>query len=727
MRVWSQPAVAGTFLLTAFLTTLSAGTALAQITEEAYLKAAAPDAGDLFGYAVAVSGDTMVVGAPFEDSAATGVNGDEADDSSADSGAAYVFVRDVASGAWVRQAYLKASNSSLNAQFGHAVAIDGDTLVVGAVSEGSLAINSGAAYVFVRDGNGVWTQQALFKAGRSDSGMAFGGNVAVSGDTVAVGAYSEDGWNGSIEVAGSSGAVYVYTREGDVWTPQAFLKAPTFEANDWFGRGLAIDGDTLVAGAFGDDSAATGVNGSQADNSALNAGAAHVFTRSGTVWTHQAYLKASDTAAGDAFGGRVSVSADTVVVTAYLKNVGAATDAGAAYVFVRDGTGSWSQQAFLQAVDASSNDLFGTAVSVSGDALVVGAIEWGSAGWPGAAYLFTRAGGVWSEIAKLGASNADADDTFGYSAAISAGTLVVGAIEEDGDAVNGPDNDGVSNAGAVYVFDVPVPNPGDTTPPVVTAPADILDFEATGLLSDVPLGNATATDDSGEMLTATALPNASFPLGDTEVTWSATDSSGNTGTDTQLVRVVDTTAPVVTAPGDITANLGDPVDLGTPSVLEAVDVETVANDWPGGIFPLGVTTVTWTAADTSGNAGSDTQLVTVVQAAAPLDLDITAFRATGRVKIGRGQAVSFTFKVKNESSNAVDFGSATLVGTLDGTVVHSQTLTGIGDAPGGSSSTWSFAPYVPDGTPAGVLTWVVTVTDGDPDLDVATATTRLVP
>jgi hypothetical protein len=326
-------------------------------TQQAYLKASNTGANDFFGASVAIAGDTVVVGALFEDSAASGINGNQADNSAVGAGAAYVFVR--TGSAWTHQAYLKASNTGANDVFG-AVAISGNTVVVGAYAEDSAAsgvngdqasngaIDSGAAYVFVRSGS-TWTQQAYLKASNPESGDHFGISVAISGDTVVVGAYGEDGaasgvnGNQASNGAVDSGAAYVFVRSGSTWTHQAYLKASNPGAADFFGGSVAISGDTAVVGAFEEDSAATGVNGDQASNGAIDSGAAYVFVRSGATWTQQAYLKASNSGAGDFFVA-VAISGDTVVVGASLEDSAAsgingnqadnsATNSGAAYVF----------------------------------------------------------------------------------------------------------------------------------------------------------------------------------------------------------------------------------------------------------------------------------------------------------------------------------------------------------------------------------------------------------
>jgi FG-GAP repeat len=304
-------------------------------SQQAYLKASNTGAGDQFGFAVAISGDSLVVGSWFEDSAATGVNGNQADESASTSGAAYVFVRSGAT--WTQQAYLKASNTGTQDSFGEAVGISGETVVVGAQLEDSAATgpngnqadnsasDSGAAYVFVRSGT-AWTQQAYLKASNTQSNDWFGGSVALSGDTLVLGAQQEDssapGVNGNQadNSMPSAGAAYVFMRSGASWSQQAYLKASNPDSQDGFGRKVAISGDTLVVGANLEDSAATGINGNQADNSATGAGAAYAFLRTGATWSQLAYLKASNAETVDGLGRSVAISGDTVAAGAPLED-----------------------------------------------------------------------------------------------------------------------------------------------------------------------------------------------------------------------------------------------------------------------------------------------------------------------------------------------------------------------------------------------------------------------
>lgn len=475
------------------------------VAQQAYLKASNTQANDFFSWSVDISGDTIVVGAPEEDSNATGINGDQANNSAPNAGAAYVFVRNGTT--WTQQAYLKASNTGSNDKFGESVAIEGDTLVVGARLEDSSATgvngnqadngtsDSGAAYVFVRSGT-TWTQQAYLKASNPGLTDEFGYSVAIEADTIVVGAVKEDsnasGINGNqaSNSASESGAAYVFVRSGTTWTQQAYVKASNTGSSDWFGYRVAISGDTFVAGTYRESSDATGINGNQANDNAHWAGAAYVFVRNGTSWSQQAYLKASNAEANDNFGVSVDIFGDTIAVGANGERSNATgvngnqadnsiSSAGAAYIFVRNGT-TWTQQAYLKASNTGP-DWFGRAVGISGDKLIVGAAFESSSATgvngnqaddslsaSGAAYFFVRSGTTWTQHAYLKAASPDVGDLFGITIALSGDTAMVGLYSEDSNAtgVDGNSvNNGAADSGAVYVFDLV----GCTTPAAATS------------------------------------------------------------------------------------------------------------------------------------------------------------------------------------------------------------------------------------------------------------------
>jgi hypothetical protein len=448
------------------------------IAQQAYVKASNPQTLDFFGDSVAVSGDTVVAGAIFEDSTTSGINTVPVDVDDFNSGAAYVFVR--SGSTWTQQAYLKASNTDRLDAFGSSVAVSGDTVVVGALSEDSSATSingnqndnsasaAGAAYVFVRSGS-TWTQQAYLKASNAAAFDAFGCSVAISGDKVVVGARGKDG-----NSASDIGAAYVFVRNGTDWDEQDTLSASNSGASDQFGSSVAISGDTVVVGAAGEDS--SGPEGQLFDG-AENAGAAYVFERRIRSWLQQAYLKASNTGAGDRFGESVAISGDTIVVGAPEEDSSAngvngnqldnlTVNSGAAYVFLRTGT-TWSQQAYVKASNTGASDRFGDSVAISGDTLLVGApFEDSSANGingnqadnsvdaAGAAYVFVRNATSWSQQAYVKASKTGGY-SFGLTVALSGNTAVVGARSESSSAtgVNGNQNDNSAPAsGAAYIF-----------------------------------------------------------------------------------------------------------------------------------------------------------------------------------------------------------------------------------------------------------------------------------
>jgi len=309
--------------------------------------------------------------------------------------------------------------------------------------------------------SGGLAQQAYGKASNTGAGDSFGHSVALSADgsTLAVGAFHEasSGVSQANNAAMYAGAVYVFTRSGQAWSQQAYVKASNAEADDLFGDSVALsaDGDTLAIGASSEDSLRT-----PDDNAAPAAGAAYVFIRSGTTWTQDAYLKASNAGPEDNFGRSIALSADgtTLAVGANGEDSGgnpgddSAQDAGAAYVFTRTGA-SWNQQAYIKPSSAIAFDQFGTSVALSADGSIL-AVGASSEASPvtnvGKAYVFTRTDTTWSERFKLLSRSSEASGAFGNSVALSGdgATLAVGASREDSTTVAAMP----TAAGAVYVF-----------------------------------------------------------------------------------------------------------------------------------------------------------------------------------------------------------------------------------------------------------------------------------
>jgi hypothetical protein len=356
----------------AYIFTRSAGA----WSQQAFLTASNAEANDSFGSALALArdGNTLAVGAPFESSALTGVTPGSIDEPTAGNdalfaGAVYVYARSGA--AWSQQAYVKASNTESADLFGNSLALsgDGNTLAVGAPLEdsnltgvtpgpvneftsGNLAMDAGAVYVYTRTA-GTWAMQVYVKASNAGAGDNFGTSVALSGDgsTLAVGAPLEASSSTGINstpnrASGSAGAVYVFDRLLDTWSQQAYVKASNTGVGDRFGTSVALsgDGNALAVGAPFEDGSAIGIGGASDDFSA-DPGAAYFYTRTGSAWSEQSYVKSSNTGDGDNFGTSVALSDDgnTLAVGAPLEDGSStgidgavndnATNAGAMYLY----------------------------------------------------------------------------------------------------------------------------------------------------------------------------------------------------------------------------------------------------------------------------------------------------------------------------------------------------------------------------------------------------------
>ena len=381
----------------------------------------------LFGQSVSLSadGNTVVVGAPNEGGANSGINNFPSDQSGYQafgSGAAYVFT--FSAGVWSQQAYIKASNAQLGDIFGTFVSLsgDGNTIAVGAINEDSSATgingsqlndisnreNTGAVYVFSVVG-GSWAQHSYIKASNTGAGDQFGhsGSLSNDGRTLAVGANREDGSSIGIngadnDTASTAGATYVFRFNGIAWNQEAYIKPLNTGADDQFGQSVSLsgNGNMLAVGAFHEDGSSTGVNGLD-NNSASDSGATYVFRFMGGAWTQQAYIKAANPDMGDDFGHSVSLSEDgTVLAVGAADEDGSASgvggnytndvsfmNSGATYVFELS-NGTWAQRGYVKASDPSSGNVFGRSVSLSNDG---GTLAVGASGvntQSGAVYLY---------------------------------------------------------------------------------------------------------------------------------------------------------------------------------------------------------------------------------------------------------------------------------------------------------------------------------------------------
>ena len=389
-------------------------------------------AGDQFGTGVAISsdGNYVIVGAPLEDGTST------------DMGAAYVYVR--SGSTWTQQAKLVSSDLQETDYFGHSVSInsDGTYAIVGAYGEDTGASLAGAAYIFTRSGS-TWTQQQKIQASDKQASDLFGVTVSISGDGnyAIAGAYVED-TGGS-----SAGSAYVFERSGSTWTQQQKIQASDAGFNKYFGYSVSLNSDGTYAAIS-----------SPRDNNDYT-GSAYIFTRSGSTWTQQQKIQASDASSGWRLGYSIAISGDgAYVIVGSHYHDGVSYGLGAAYVFERSGS-TWTQQSMLigEDSDRTAGDMLGWSVSINSDGTfaVVGAPrdrdnDVTPISNAGAVYVFERSGSTWTQRVKIQSSEIQAEDEYGSDVAISGDGkyAVVGAKFEDGGS-----GDPLQNAGAAYIYE----------------------------------------------------------------------------------------------------------------------------------------------------------------------------------------------------------------------------------------------------------------------------------
>jgi cysteine-rich repeat protein len=322
------------------------------------------------------------------------------------------------SGSIFQHAKLTDFNGIDNDYFGDSVAIDGDYIVIGVQNDDDRGINSGSVYIFKRDGN-VWSQQQKIIANDGAYEDNFGGSVSIQGDHIVVGAYGDNN---------NTGSAYIFKRDGNVWSQQQKIIANDKAVNDYFGLSVSIQGDHIVVGAYGDNN---------------NTGSAYIFKRDGSVWSQQQKIVANDGVISDRFATAVDIDGDYVLVGSYFSDVNGNSYSGSAYIFKRDGN-VWSQQQKIIANDGGVHDYFGSTLAINGDYVVIGLKKDDDNGSnSGSAYIFKRDGNVWSQQQKIVASDGEAYDHFGDSVNIDGDYIVVGA---SGDDENG------SNSGSAYIF-----------------------------------------------------------------------------------------------------------------------------------------------------------------------------------------------------------------------------------------------------------------------------------
>jgi hypothetical protein len=392
-----------------FVLTLS----LMQATNAAYIeqKLTASDAAadDFFGNAVSVSGNVMVVGSLYDDDGGT------------DSGSAYVYRHNGSN--WVEEQKLTASDAAADDFFGYSVSVSGDVIVVGAILDEDGDFNSGSAYVYRYNGSS-WVEEQKLTASGAAADDLFGYAVSVNGDVIVVGSLYDDYGDRY------SGSAHVYRHNGSSWAEEQKLIGSDADVDDHFGTSVSVSGDVIVVGAYLDF-----VDG-------YSKGSAYVYRHNGSSWVEEQKLIANDAAANDYFGISVSVSGNVIIIGASNDDDGGRYS-GSAYVYRHDGS-SWVEEQKLTASDADVDDLFGYSVSVSGDVIIVGALEDDDGGFnSGSAYVYRHNGSSWVEEQKLIASDAAADDLFGISVSVSGDFIVVGAFFDD---------DGGADSGSAYVY-----------------------------------------------------------------------------------------------------------------------------------------------------------------------------------------------------------------------------------------------------------------------------------
>ena len=408
--------------------------------------------GNGFGKAVALEGSTLVASSTGEGlPLILGIP--PISIFSGGQGSVYIFER--RGSEWLETAKL----SKFAGDFGHSLAISGNTLLVGAPNDGISTVldegfqivfipdpnggdpffisatppGPGAVYVFVRDGSN-WHEQAILRPSEGDDGDRFGHSVAIEGDTIVVGAFGEDADSALGETDNSatdSGAAYVYTRAGESWTRQAYLKVSNVNSAANFGASVAISTKTILIGAPGNTELEVSVGG----NGNPFPGAAYLFSCEGVDndrWVETAKLTPLKGAPNDQFGLSVGLSGDTAVI--------GARHTDSASIYTRDtGTNTWSREARFS---GEENSLFGEVVAIEGDTIVVGARRKGE---EGAAELFSREDGNWSGGKLLEAADGAQDSGFAESLALSGRSVIVGAYARP----FGPEQ---FAAGGIHVF-----------------------------------------------------------------------------------------------------------------------------------------------------------------------------------------------------------------------------------------------------------------------------------
>lgn len=451
--------------------------------ELSYLKAQYPDSVDRFGYSIAIDGDTLVVGAAFEDSAATGIDGNANDNTRPESGAAFVFER--SGNNWIQAAYLKQNSAAPGQFFGSSVAVSGNWIAVGFPGDSATLPGSGSVYLYRRQ-SGSWSLYQILIPDSPSSFDSFGYALAIHGELLVVGAPGESsnatGVNGNAldNSAHYAGAAFAFRFDGSQWNQEAYLKASNTDAEDRLGTVVAVFDHRIAVSSTIEASSAGGVDGDASLNDMNRAGAVYLFEIAGSSWSQVAYCKASFPGHQDDFGTALALGTDRLLVGAQGEDgpiggdgsTDSMTDSGAVYEYSPGLTG-WEFVRYIKPDSVSSSDRFGWSLALKGTTLLasspgndcrgneIGAdISASGNGDSGGAYLLNLAVDPPALQAFLKASNADPVDTFGHAVGLGAEYLCVSAQYERSLAGSGaidPSNNDGSLVGAAYVFQRDVP------------------------------------------------------------------------------------------------------------------------------------------------------------------------------------------------------------------------------------------------------------------------------
>lgn len=395
-----------------------------QIMNEVQITPPDGNVGGYFGWYADVEGDLAVVSAPGDD-----------DDGVPNAGAIYVYHRD-SSGVWNQEGKLRPMPPQLGDLFGQTVAVSGDTVAVGApgTTINGLA-RSGAVYVYRRDGTGGWSLEAFITPidpgpQIGPIGDQFGYSVDLRGSRIVAGATHDD------DIAWDAGAAYVFDRVGTTWTQTAKLHSGDGAGQDFrfFGNDVAVDANSIAVG-LGHDVAT------------LDRGAVYAYDKVGSSWV-ETKLVASDGHSYDQLGSSVAINGSSIVAGAPGDDDSPSGSQslfkGSAYVFEKNGLGVWTQKAKLQDPNGTNSDYFGSQVAIAGGTIILGNVEFSSAF--GTAHVYRRnSSGVWKLLDRFTASDNVAGDSFGSAVSASGRTLMVGAFGQDGVT---------TNSGSVYFYSI---------------------------------------------------------------------------------------------------------------------------------------------------------------------------------------------------------------------------------------------------------------------------------